>query len=90
MNKKQMIDKLNEVTGVAKKDITSIIDALPEVIKETVANGDKVSLSGFVSFSKKHVPAKTGVTKLGGKETEWSTPEKDETSIKLSKSYKSL
>lgn len=90
MNKKQLVEKLAEITGLTKKDVTTVIDVLPNVIKEAVVSGDKVALTGFATFSKKHVPAKSGVTKLGGVEKPWTTEEKDEISIKLSKSYKAI
>lgn len=91
MNKSELVasiaDKLN---GVTKKDITSVIDALPEVVKETVSKGEDVKLTGFLTFAKKHVDAKTGKSKLGGVEKAWHTEAKDEISVKISKSYKEL
>ena len=60
-------------------------------VKDTVANGDKVSLTGFLTFDKKHVEAKTGVIQLGDKKGQtWNTPAKDEISVKISKSYKAI
>ena len=44
----------------------------------------------FLTFDKKHVDAKSGVTKLGGVEKPWTTPAKDEISVKISKSYKAI
>lgn len=91
MNKSELVaaiaDKLN---GITKKDIEAVLNALPEVVKETVANGKDVKLTGFLTFSKKDVPAKSGVSKLGGVEKAWSTEAKTEVSVKLSKSYKEL
>lgn len=91
MNKTDLIAKISEVTTVSKKDVKAVIDSLPDVIKEAVANDDKVALTGFATFSKKHVDAKTGVIQLGDKKGQtWKTPEKDEISVKLSKSYKAI
>ena len=91
MNKTDFIAKISEVTEVSKKDVKAVIDALPDVIKEAVANDDKVSLTGFATFSKKHVDAKTGIIQLGDKKGQtWKTPAKDEVSVKLSKSYKAI
>lgn len=91
MNKTDLIAKISEITDVSKKDVKAVIDSLPDVIKEAVANGDKVALTGFATFSKKHVDAKTGVIQLGDKKGQtWETPAKDEISVKLSKSYKAI
>lgn len=90
MNKTQLVKELAERTNLAQKDISTVLDAFQSVVKDTVANGDKVSLTGFLTFDKKHVEAKTGVTRLGGVEKPWNTPEKDEISVKISKSYKTI
>ena len=90
MNKTELIKEIANQTTLTQKDITTVLDAFQSVVKDTVANGDKVSLTGFLTFDKKHVEAKTGVTKLGGVERPWSTPAKDEISVKISKSYKAI
>lgn len=90
MNKTQLVKELAERTNLTQKDISTVLDAFQSVVKDTVANGDKVSLTGFLTFDKKHVEAKSGVTKLGGVEKPWSTPAKDEISVKISKSYKAI
>ena len=90
MNKTQLVKELAERTNLTQKDISTVLDAFQSVVKDTVANGDKVSLTGFLTFDKKHVDAKSGVTKLGGVEKPWSTPAKDEISVKISKSYKAI
>ena len=91
MNKTDLCAKISEVTEVSKKDVKAVIDALPDVIKEVVANDDKVALTGFATFSKKHVEAKTGTIQLGDKKGEtWSTPAKDIIAVSLGKSYKEI
>ena len=90
MNKTQLVKELAERTNLTQKDISTVLDAFQSVVKDTVANGDKVALTGFLTFDKKHVEAKTGVTRLGGVEKPWNTPEKDEISVKISKSYKTI
>ena len=90
MNRTQLVKELSERTNLTQKDISTVLDAFQSVVKDTVANGDKVSLTGFLTFDKKHVEAKTGVTRLGGVEKPWNTPEKDEISVKISKSYKTI
>ena len=91
MNKTQLVKELAERTNLTQKDISTVLDAFQSVVKDTVANGDKVSLTGFLTFNKKHVEAKTGVIQLGEKKGQtWTTPAKDEISVKISKSYKAI
>ena len=91
MNKTQLVKELAERTNLTQKDISTVLDAFQSVVKDTVANGDKVLLTGFLTFDKKHVEAKTGVIQLGEKKGQtWTTPAKDEISVKISKSYKAI
>lgn len=91
MNKTDLIAKISEVTEVSKKDVKAVVDALPDVIKEAVANDDKVALTGFATFSKKHVDAKSGTVMMGEKKGEtWTKPACDVISAKLGKTYKAL
>ena len=91
MNKTQLVKELAERTNLTQKDISTVLDGFQSVVKDTVANGDKVSLTGFLTFDKKHVEAKTGVIQLGEKKGQtWTTPAKDEISVKISKSYKAI
>ena len=91
MNKTDLIAKISEVTEVSKRNVKAVIDALPEVIKEAVANGDKVALTGFITFEKKHVNAKSGTVMMGDKKGEtWTKPACDVIAAKLGKTYKAL
>ena len=90
MNKQELVEKISQVTTISKKDVKAVVDALPDVIKEAVANGDKVQLVGFATFSKKHVDAKSGTSKLGGVEKPWTTEAKDVVAVSLGKSYKEI
>lgn len=49
MNKKDIIKKIAENTGVTQKDTTIIVDELLNVIVENV-QADKVSIAGFGTF----------------------------------------
>ena len=90
MNKTELVKEIANQTTLSQKDVVTVIDAFQNIVKDTVVNGDKVTLTGFLTFDKKHVDAKSGVTKLGGVEKPWSTPAKDEISVKISKSYKAI
>ena len=91
MNRTQLVKEISEKTTLTQKDIATVLDAFQSVVKDTVVNGDKVALTGFLTFDKKHVDAKSGVIQLGEKKGQtWTTPEKDEIFVKISKSYKAI
>ena len=91
MTKQQLVKKISEETSLTQKDVAAVLDTFQNVVKEAVVNDDKIALTGFLTFSKKHVDAKTGVIQLGEKKGQtWTTPAKDEISVKISKSYKAI
>lgn len=92
MNKTELVREIaNRIEGATQRDIACVIDTFAEVVKETVVAGDKVALTGFLTFDKKHVPAKSGIVQLGDKKGQtWETPEKDEVKVSLSKTYKAI
>lgn len=51
MNKTELISKVADKLGVTKKDTGAAIDAVVEVIIETVASGEEVSIAGFGKFT---------------------------------------
>ena len=55
-------DLVNEVAGVGmtKKQAAAAVDAIFDAIKDALADGDKVSLVGFGSFSIKKRKAREG------------------------------
>lgn len=60
LTKTQMIQALAEATGLAKKDVTAVVDQLSELIKVELAKGDKASftLPGLIKIEKQFVEAK--------------------------------
>ena len=91
MNKTELVKEISNQTTLSQKDVVTVIDAFQNIVKDTVVNGDKVALTGFLTFDKKHVYAKSGVIQLGEKKGQtWTTPAKDEISVKISKSYKAI
>lgn len=88
MTKQNFVKAIADRVNMTQKDVASIIDVMPEIIKETVASGDKIALTGFITFDKVDVPEKTGVSKIGGVEKPWKTEAHAEVKVKLSKSYK--
>ena len=91
MNKTELVKEISNQNTLSQKDVVTVIDAFQNIVKDTVVSGDKVALTGFLTFDKKHVDAKTGVIQLGEKKGQtWTTPAKDEISVKISKSYKAI
>lgn len=91
MNKQNLVREIaSRIEGASQKDITIVLDTFQEVIRDTVIAGDDVKMTGFLTFAKKHVPAKSGISRIGGIEKPWTTEEKDEISVKISKSYKTI
>lgn len=69
MNKKDIIKKIAENTGVTQKDTTIIVDELLNVIVENV-QADKVSIAGFGTFEVVERAARMGRNPQTGKEIE--------------------
>ena len=91
MTKNEMIGAVaNKIEGATKKDIGVVIDALTEVIKETVLAGDTVTIPEICKISSKDVGERSGVTKLGDVEKAWTKPAHKEACIKTLKSFKNI
>ena len=60
MTKADIINKIVEDTGLAKKDVTATVEAFMEEIRQSLAsNKENVYLRGFGSFIVKHRAQKT-------------------------------
>lgn len=61
MTKQDLVKNVaSKVEGATQKDIAIVIDTVIETIKETVANGEKVSLAGFGNFEVAERAARKG------------------------------
>ncbi|WP_279288448.1 HU family DNA-binding protein [Christensenella tenuis] len=60
MNKKELVGKVAEKTGIMKRDVEIVTDAILEEIKETLAADGKVQLMGFGSFEVRSRAARNG------------------------------
>ena len=49
MNKKDIIKKVAENTGMTQKDVTAIVDIFVDAVMDSIKDG-KVSISGFGTF----------------------------------------
>lgn len=60
MNKTELIAAVAEQTGLQKKDADKVVSTVINVIVETVAKGEKISLVGFGSFEVRTRSARKG------------------------------
>jgi DNA-binding protein HU-beta len=66
MNKRELVDAISDRLG-SKKAAAEAVDAILETIQKTVAQGDKVAITGFGSFEKADRPARTARNPSTGK-----------------------
>jgi len=60
MNKKDIVRKIHEKIGFSKRETAVIVDAALERIKETLQNGEAVTISAFGRFDVHARKAKKG------------------------------
>jgi len=60
MNKMELVAAIAEKTGATKKGAEESLNALIDVVKETLVKGDKVQLVGFGSFEVRKRAARKG------------------------------
>jgi DNA-binding protein HU-beta len=68
MNKSDLIAAVAAKTGETKKNAEASINAMVDVIAETLASGDKIQLVGFGSFEVRQRAARKGRNPQTGKE----------------------
>ncbi len=86
MTKAEIINRIASETGVAKKDVSSTVEAFMEVIKQSLLEQkENVYLRGFGSFIVKHRAEKTA--RNISKNTTIVIPAHDFPSFKPAKSF---
>ncbi len=70
MTKSELVEAIQEKTGIAKKDISKVMDAAIETVTDTLMDGDKVSLVGFGTFQVSNRKARTGQNPQTGEKIE--------------------
>lgn len=68
MNKSELVNAMAEKTGCTKKSSEESLNAILEVIKESLVKGEKVQLVGFGSFETKTRAARKGKNPQTGAE----------------------
>lgn len=71
MNKRQLVDKVGERVG-SKKVAGEAVEAMFEIIQDTVASGETVEIAWFGRFESVTRPPRKGVSSFNGKP--WSVP----------------
>lgn len=61
MNKSELISVLSKKTGMTKKQGAEVVEAFVETVKETLKDGDKVSIVGFGTFEVRERAARSGI-----------------------------
>ncbi len=64
MNRSQLIEAISEETTFAKKDVVKVLASLTRVIERTLKKGEKVSVTGWGTFSLSSRPARMGINPM--------------------------
>ena len=64
MNKNELIASVAEKAEISNKDADVAVKAVTEVLAEALAQGDKISLVGFGTFSVRERAARSGINPL--------------------------
>lgn len=68
MTKMDIVESIFEKFGYSKKDVSEVVDAVFETIKETLERNEKIKVSGFGNFSVRQKRARRGRNPQTGEE----------------------
>ncbi len=88
MNKEELISEISKKTKVSKKEAGMILSATIDTIQSQVKKGEKITLVGFGTFSRKHRDARKGRNPQTGKELKIAA--KNVPAFSAGKAFKSL
>ncbi len=60
MNKSELVSTISDRTGESKRSVEAVLNSLETVVTQQVILGEKVSITGFVSFEPTSRGARTG------------------------------
>ena len=60
MNKAELVDAIAGKTGDSKASVSATLDATLDAISGALASGEKVQLTGFGTFERRHRAARMG------------------------------
>lgn len=72
MTKNDIIQKVHNQLGYSKRDSAVLVEQVFDIIKENLAHGDKIKISGFGSFVVKEKQVQKGRNPQTGEEIEIS------------------
>ena len=72
MTKIDIIQDVYEKLGFSKKDAANIVESVFEIMKDSLARGEKLKISGFGNFSIKEKKSRRGRNPQTGSEIEIS------------------
>ena len=68
MTKAEIVEQIYERVGFSKKEAAELVEKVFEIVKETLAEGEKVKISGFGNFVVRHKNARKGRNPQTGQE----------------------
>lgn len=68
MNKGELVAKISEDLDATQKQVDEIVSALLEEVKNQVAKGEKITLTGFGTFQKRDRKGRVGRNPRTGEE----------------------
>ena len=86
MNKAEFIDSIADKSGLNKKKSATALDAVLDVITETLSKNETISFMGFCSFTV--VSRAARVTKIPGTDRKVNVPAKKVVKFKVGKTLK--
>lgn len=93
MTKNELVNKIVEKTDMYKKNCEDVINALSDVVIESLTENhdEKITIPGLGTFKVKDVPERTGKVMMGDKKGDtWVKPAHSEITFKMSKSVKDI
>ena len=86
MNKKELVKRIADDAQVDQKQAAAMLDSFVSVVMQTIADGDKVQLTGFGTFECKTRDARAGHNPKTGEPMD--IPAKKVPSFKAGKTFK--
>lgn len=86
MNKNELIEAIAAEADQPKAAVGAVLDAFESVVVSQVAKGEKIALSGFLSFEKGHRSERTGRNPATGATI--TVPAADVPKVKAGKKFK--
>lgn len=86
MNKNELIEAIAAEADQPKAAVGAVLDAFESVVVSQVAKGEKIALSGFLSFEKGHRNERTGRNPATGATI--TVPAADVPKVKVGKKFK--